>query len=110
MASFEALYGRQCKTPIEWFEVEEAKLLGLDLVQDAQEKVNLIKERLLATQSRQKAYVDRRLRELEFTVGDHGFLKVSPMKGVIRFGKKGKLSPKYIGPFEILERVGKVVY
>ncbi|KAL5542425.1 hypothetical protein UlMin_010135 [Ulmus minor] len=61
-------------------------------------------------QSRQKSYADRRRRPLEFQVGDLVFLKVAPMKGVMRFGKKGKLSPRYIGPFEILERIGKVAY
>ena len=65
---------------------------------------------MLAAQSRQKAYVDHRRRDLEFMVGDHVFLRVSPMKGVMRFGKKGKLSPRYIGPFEILERIGVIAY
>ena len=110
MAPFEALYGRRCRSPIGWFEIGEAKLLGPDLVQDSLEKVRIIKERLLAAQSRQKAYVDNRRRELEFSVGDRVFLRVSPMKGVMRFGKKGKLSPRYIGPFEILERIGAVAY
>ena len=110
MAPFEALYGRRCRSPIGWFEIGEAKLLGPDLVQDSLEKVHIIKERLLAAQSRQKAYVDNRRRELEFSVGDRAFLRISPMKGVMRFGKKGKLSPRYIGPFEILERIGAVAY
>ena len=79
-------------------------------MQDSLEKVRMIKERLLAAQSIQKAYVDNWRRELEFSVGDHVFLRVYPMKGVIRFGKRGKLSPHYIGPFEILERIGAVVY
>ena len=110
MAPFEALYGRRCRSPLGWFEVGEAKLLGPDLVQDSINKVKLIRERMLAAQSRQKAYVDNRRKDLEFMVGDQVFLKVSPMKGVMRFGKKGKLSPRYVGPFEILERVGKVAY
>ena len=110
MAPYEALYGRKCRSPIGWFEAGESKLLGPDLVQEALEKVKLIRERLLTAQSRQKAYADHRRRELEFSVGDQVFLKVSPMKGIMRFGKKGKLSPRYVGPYEIIERVGNVAY
>lgn len=90
-----------------WFAIVEAKVLGPDLVQDALGKVKLIKGRLLATQDRQKAYVDHRWRDLEFSVGNMVFLKVSPMKGTLRFGQKGKLNPRYIGPYEVLERVGR---
>ena len=72
--------------------------LGLELVQDATEKIHMIRQRMLTAQSRQKSYADNRRRDLEFQVGDHVFLKVSPTKGVMRFGKKGKLSPRYIGP------------
>ncbi|RVW79623.1 Transposon Ty3-I Gag-Pol polyprotein [Vitis vinifera] len=86
------------------------KLLGPELVQLTVEKVVLIKERLKAAQSRHKSYVDHRRRDLEFEVGDHVFLKVSPMKSVMRFGRKGKLSPRFVGPFEILERVGTLAY
>ncbi|KAK2416439.1 hypothetical protein QL285_038834 [Trifolium repens] len=95
MAPFEALYGRRCRSPIGWFEAGEAKLVGPELIQDAIEKVKLIRDRLVTAQSRQKSYSDRRRRPLEFTVGDHVFLRVSPMKGVLRFGKKGKLSPRF---------------
>ena len=73
-------------------------------------KVELIRKRLLKAQSRQKSYADTRQRPLEFEVGDHVFLKVMPKRGVIRFGKQGKLSSRYIGPFEVLERVGIVAY
>ncbi|CAM8890537.1 unnamed protein product [Rhodiola kirilowii] len=110
MAPFEALYGRRCRSPIGWFDLGESKLLRPNFIRDATDKVRLIKDRLLAAQSRQKSYADPKRRELEFQVGDHVFLRVSPMKGVMRFGKKGKLSPRYIGPFEILERVGNVAY
>ena len=79
-------------------------------MQDSISKVQLIKERSLTARSRQKAYTDNRRRNLEFMVGDHVFLRVSPIKGVMRFGKKGKLSPRYVGPFEILERVEAVAY
>ena len=74
------------------------------------EKIALIKERLKTAQIRQKSYVDNRKRDLEFEVGDYVFLKVSPMKSVIRFGRKGKLIPRFVGPFEILERVGTFAY
>ncbi|CAM9000100.1 unnamed protein product [Rhodiola kirilowii] len=110
MAPFEALYGRRCRSPIGWFELGESKLLGPDLIRDATNKVRLIRDKLLAAQSRQKSYADPKRRELEFQIGNLIFLRVSPMKGVMRFGKKGKLSPRYIGPFEILERVGNVAY
>ncbi|XP_060170798.1 uncharacterized protein LOC132601749, partial [Lycium barbarum] len=104
MAPFEALYGRRCRSPIGWFELGEAELLGPDLVHQAMEKVKLIQERLKTAQSRQKSYTDVRRRDLEFSVDDWVFLKVSPMKGVMRFGKKGKLSPRYIGPYRILRK------
>ncbi|CAM8900020.1 unnamed protein product [Rhodiola kirilowii] len=110
MAPFEALYGRRCRSPIGWFDLGESKLLRPDLIRDATDKVRLIKDKLLAAQSRQKSYADLKRRELEFKVGDHVFLRVSPMKGAMRFGKKGKLSPRYIGLFEILDRVGNVAY
>jgi hypothetical protein len=84
--------------------------LGLKLIQDTRDKVCVIKERMSVAQSRQKSYADNRRRPLEFEVGDRVFLKVSPMRGVMRFGKKGKLSPRFIGPFEITQRVGKLAY
>uniref|UniRef100_A0A2N9IMJ0 RNA-directed DNA polymerase n=1 Tax=Fagus sylvatica TaxID=28930 RepID=A0A2N9IMJ0_FAGSY len=90
--------------------VGESRLVGPEIIQITSEKIRLIRERIQTAQSRQKSYADRRRRDLEFTVGDHVFLKVSPWKGITRFGHKGKLSPRYIGPFEILERVGLVAY
>ncbi|XP_017976440.1 PREDICTED: uncharacterized protein LOC108661956 [Theobroma cacao] len=110
MAPFEALYGRRCRSPIRWLKVGERKLLGPELVQDATKKIRMIRQRMLSAQSRQKSYTVNKLRNLEFQVGDHAFLKVSLTKGVMRFGNKGKLSPRYIGPFETLERVGVVAY
>ena len=88
----------------------DSSITGLDLIRDTSEKVDLIRKRLLITQSRQKSYADRRRRPLEFKVGDHVFLMVMPKRGVVRFGKREKLSLRYIGPFEILERVGTVSY
>ena len=110
MAPYEALYGRPCRSPICWTEVGESSITGPDLIRDTSEKVGMIRKCLLTAQSRQKSYVDVRRRPLEFKEGDHVFLKVMPKRGVIRFGKQGKLSPRYIGPFEVLERVGMVVY
>ncbi|KAJ0081607.1 hypothetical protein Patl1_12146 [Pistacia atlantica] len=110
MPPYEALYSRKCRTPVCWDEVGERKLLGPEIVQDTNEKINIIKARLKAAQDRQKSYADKRRRELEFQVGDKVFLKVSPWKGVLRFGKRGKLSPRYIGPYEILGRIGEVAY
>ncbi|XP_015060243.1 uncharacterized protein LOC107006122 [Solanum pennellii] len=110
MAPYEALYGRKCRSPIGWFDVGETKLIGPDVIQQAVDKVNLIQERLLASQSRQKSYADNRRRDLEFQIGDWVFLSVSPMRGVMRFGRKGKLSPRYIGPYQIVRRIGKVAY
>ena len=88
----------------------ESSITGPDLIRDTSEKVSLIRQRLLTAQSRQKSYADVRRRPLEFEVGDHVFLKVMSKQGVARFGKRGKLSPRFIGPFEILERVDTVAY
>ena len=110
MAPFEALYGRRCRSPIGWFDAFEVRPWGTNLLRDSIEKVKSIQEKLLAEQSRQKEYADRKVRDLEFMEGEQVLLKVSPMKGVMRFGKRGKLSPRYIGPFEVLKRVGEVAY
>ncbi|XP_070025917.1 uncharacterized protein [Nicotiana sylvestris] len=110
MAPYEALYGRKCRSPIGWFEVGEAELLGPNLVQQAMEKVKLIRDRLRTAQSRQKSYANVRRRDLKFDVEDWVFLKLSPMKGIMRFGKKGKLSPRYVGPYKIIHRIGRVAY
>ena len=110
MAPYKALYGRPCRSPIFWIEVGERSITGPNLIRDTSKKVGLIRKRLLMAQSRQKNYTDRRRRPLEFEVGDHVFLKVMPKRGVVKFGKRGKLSPRYIGPFEVLKRVGTVAY
>ncbi|GJV04618.1 reverse transcriptase domain-containing protein [Tanacetum coccineum] len=109
-APFEALYGRKCRSPVLWAEIGESSLIGPELVQETTDKVVLIKEKLKAARDRQKSYADNRRKPLEFEVGDRVMLKVSPWKGVIHFGKKGKLAPRYVGPFEILERIGPVAY
>ena len=110
MAPYEALYGRPCRSPLCWAEVGESSITGPDLIRDTFEKVGLIQQRLLTAQSRQKSYADVRHRPLEFEVGDHVFLKVMPKRGEVRFDKRGKLSPRFIEPFEILERIGTVAY
>lgn len=111
MAPFEALYGRPCRSPMCWAEVGDRELLGPELIRETTEKISVIKERLRTAQSRQKSYADQHRRNLEFEVGDQVLLKVSPIRGVMRFGrKKGKLSPRFVGPFKISERVGKVAY
>ncbi|GJR92536.1 putative nucleotidyltransferase, ribonuclease H [Tanacetum coccineum] len=109
-APFELLYGRKCRAPICWNEVGERVIEGPELVEVTNEKVAIAKEKLKEARSRQKSYADRHRRALEFKPGDRVFLKVSPCRGVRRFGLKGKLSPRFIGPFEILDRVGEVSY
>ncbi|KAJ0576646.1 putative nucleotidyltransferase, Ribonuclease H [Helianthus annuus] len=110
MAPFEALYGRKCRSPITWREIGDKQFTGPELIQETTDKIFQIRDNLLKARSRQKSYVDKRRKPLEFSVGDHVLLKVSPWKGVVRFGKKGKLAPRYVGPFKILERIGKVAY
>ncbi|GKG02554.1 hypothetical protein Tco_0310190, partial [Tanacetum coccineum] len=91
-------------------EVGDSQLTSPEFIRDTTEKIVQIKNRLLAARSRQKSYADKRAKPLEFEVGDMVLLKVSSWKGIVRFGKRGKLSPRYIGPFKILARVGPVDY
>ncbi|GJZ42133.1 hypothetical protein Tco_0589019, partial [Tanacetum coccineum] len=109
-APFEALYGRKCRSPVCWAEVGDARLTGPELVHETTEKIVQIKQRMQAARDRQKSYADVRRKPLEFQVGDRVMLKVSPWKGVVRFGKRGKLNPRYIGPFKVLAKVGTVAY
>ncbi|XP_043717614.1 uncharacterized protein LOC122665528 [Telopea speciosissima] len=110
MAPYKAQYGKKCWTTLYWDEVGERRILGPELIQATCEKVDLIRDRIKAAQSRQKSYADLKRKDHEFTIGDKVFLRVSPTKGVLRFGKKGKLSPRYIGPYEILARIGPMAY
>ena len=98
MALYEGLYGRRCRTPMCWTELNEHKIIGLDLVKDTEEKVQIIQQRLKAASDRQRSYVNLKRKDIEFEVGDEVFLKVSPWKKIRRFGRKGKLSLRFIGP------------
>ncbi|KAL0544208.1 hypothetical protein IC582_019321 [Cucumis melo] len=110
MAPFEALYDKCCRSPVCWGEVGEQRLMGPELVQSTNEAIQKIRSCMHTAQSRQKSYADVRRKDLEFDVGDKVFLKVAPMKGVLQFERRGKLSPRFVGPFEILKRIGPVAY
>jgi hypothetical protein len=107
---FEALYGRKCRTPLYWDQIGERQVFGPDIVEEAEQLVQQVRENLRVAQTRQKSYADIRCRDLTFAVGDHVYLKVSPMRGICRFNVRGKLAPRYIGPFKVLERKGEVAY
>nr|GEV57996.1 putative reverse transcriptase domain-containing protein [Tanacetum cinerariifolium] len=109
-ALFEALYGRKCRSHVLWAEIRVGSLIGPELVLETIDKVVLIKEKLKVTKYHQNSYAHKRRKPLEFEVGDQVLLKVSAWKGVVRFGKKGKLAPRHLRPFEILERIGLVAY
>ncbi|GJS85504.1 putative reverse transcriptase domain-containing protein [Tanacetum coccineum] len=109
-APFEALYGRKCRSPVCWAEVGEVQLTGPEIVQETTEKIIQVKQRMQAARDRQKSYADLKRKPMEFEVGDKVMLKVSPWKGVVRFGKRGKLNPRFVGPFKVIKRVGDVAY
>ena len=109
VAPYEALYGKRCRSPIGWFEVDDFAIIGHEVVCEAVEKFWLIRDRFKTSKSRQKSYADNRNRDLDFMVGDLVYLKLSPMKGV-RFGKNGKHSPWYVVPYEILKCMGIYAY
>jgi ribosomal protein L21E len=110
MALFDALYRHKCRTPLNWSEAGERTLFGPDLVKDAKERVQVIRENLEMAQMRQKSYHDKGTAPRHFEVGDYVYLKVSPTKGVQRFRLKGKLAPRYIGPYEVIEVCGPMAY
>ncbi|KAI3811090.1 hypothetical protein L1987_20806 [Smallanthus sonchifolius] len=110
MPPYEMLYGRRCRTPVCWGEIGQKELGSLEVVRETSERFDQIKARMKAAQDRQKSYADRRRRPIEFDVGDRVMLKVLPWKGIIRFRKRGKLSPRFVGPFRIMARVGEVAY
>jgi hypothetical protein len=110
MAPFEALYGRRCRTLVNWIEPGERTIFGPNLVIEAEEIVHCIHAYLKAARDHQESYANKRCQLLEFEAGDHMYLHVSPMRGMKRFGIKGKLAPRYIGPFPILARLENVAY
>jgi hypothetical protein len=109
MAPFEALYGRKCPTPLNWIEPGERRFYGIDFIEEAEKKVHIIQQNMKATQSRQKSYVDKRRRPLEFEVGNYVYLKVTPMKKKW-FGIKKKLAARFVGPYKIVEKKGPMAY
>jgi hypothetical protein len=110
MAPYEALYGRQCRTPLFWSQTRESQVFGPEVLKDTEKQVLMIRESLKVAQTRQKSYADKRRRDLSFEVHDFVYLKVSPMRGTRRFKVKGKLAPRYLGPFKIVDRKGEVAY
>jgi hypothetical protein len=110
IAPYEALYGRQCRTPLFWSQSGESQVFGPEVLKDAERQVQMFRESLKVARSRQKSYVDKRRRYLSFEIGDFIYLKVSPMRGTRRFRVKGKLAPRYVGPFKIIDRKGEGAY
>jgi hypothetical protein len=109
MALYEALYGRQCRTPLFWSQTRESQVFRPEVLKDAEKQVQMVRESLKVAQSRQMSYADKR-RDLSFEIRDFVYLKVSPMRGNRRFRIKGKLAPRYVGPFKIIDRKGEVAY
>jgi hypothetical protein len=110
MSPFEALYGRNCRTPLHWDQPSKRHVFGPEILLEAKENIRMVRENLKAAQSRQRSYADTRRREFSFKVGDYVYLKVSHIRGTKRFGVKGKLAPRYIGPYQIQARRGEVAY
>jgi hypothetical protein len=110
MAPYEALYERQCRTPLFWSQTRESQVFGPKVLKDAERQVQMVHESLKVAQSRQKSYADKRRRDLSFAIRDFVYLKVSPMRGTSRFRVKGKLAPRYVGPFKIIDHKGEVAY
>nr|GEV71679.1 putative reverse transcriptase domain, ribonuclease H-like domain, aspartic peptidase domain protein [Tanacetum cinerariifolium] len=107
---FEALYGQKCRSPDCGAEVGDTQLIGPEIIHETTEKIVQIRQHLQAMRDRQRSYANVRRKPLEFQAGDRVMLKISPRKGIIRYGKRGKLNPRYIGPFKILKRIGLVAY
>jgi hypothetical protein len=110
MERFEVLYGRRCRTPLNWIEPGDEVVFGPDLVEKVEATIHHVQDNMRAAKSRQEAYANKRHQPLEFKIGDHVYLRVSPMKGVKRLGMKGKLAPHCIRPFPILEKCGTVAF
>ena len=110
MAPFEALYGHRCTSPINWSGAGERQLLGPNIVKEAEEKVRIIHDNLNIAQSRQKSYYDSKHRDMVYVAGEKAFLRVTPLRGTNCLGVKGKLAPRYVGPFNVLSRRGENSY
>ena len=110
MTPYEALYGRKCRILMCWTELSEKKVISLDLIQETEEKEKMIEEKLKVAADRQKSYADLKRKDIQYEIGERVFLKVSPWKKVMRFGRKGKLSLRFIGSYEVIEKVGPVAY
>ena len=110
MAAYEALYGRKCRMSLCWTELSEKKVIGPDLIQEIEEKVKMIRERLKVATDRHKSYADMKRKDIRYEIGEKVFLKVLPWKKVMRFGKNGKLSHMFIRPYEVIKKVGPVAY
>ena len=110
MSPFEALYGRQCHTPINWISPETNLLLGPEMLAEMEAEVKIIRQNLKAAQDRKKIYVDKKRSYREFVVGDHVYVRIKPKRSILRWNSCAKLAPWYCGTFQILERVGPVAY
>jgi hypothetical protein len=110
MALYEALYGWQCRTPFFWSQIGESQVFGPKVLKDAEKQVQMVHESLKVAQSQQKSYADKRRRDFSFEIRDFVYLEVSTMRGIRRFRVKGKLAPRYIGPFKIIDHKGEVAY
>jgi hypothetical protein len=110
MAPYESFYGRQCRTPLFYSQTGESQVFRPDVLKDAKRQVQMVRESLKVAQSRQKSYADKRRRDLSFEIRDFVYLKVSPMRGTLRFRVKGKLAPRYVRSFKIIDRKGEVAY
>src|ERR1051325_1580788 len=110
MTPFETLYGRRCRTPLCWYESGESAMIGPEIVQQTSGKIKMIQEKMRSSHSRHKSYHDKRRKDLEFSEGDHVFMRVTPMTGIGRALKSKKLTPCFIGPYHITKRVGRVAY
>ena len=106
----EALYGRKCRTPLCWMELSKKKVIGSDLIQETEEKVKMIRERLKVATDRQKSYAYMKRKDIRYEIGEKVFLKVFLWKKVMRFEKKGKLSPRFVGPYEVIKKLRPVAY
>ena len=110
MTPYESLYGRKCRTPMCWTLLSEKKVISPDLIQETEENVKMIRERLKVVVDRQKSYADLKKKDIQYEINEKVFLKVSPWNKVMRFKKKGKLSPRFIGSYDVMEKVGLVAY